>query len=277
MIENGILQIFEKVDYNFAKIYNQNRSNPCIVFCGNPSLQFGDILNLMKIFDKFEKNKMILIEKTNEKIISELKFKNLKISYFYLNMNLNLNEINNLINEIKPNNIVSKQFFQENSKNNIFQQHINSNNFYNLSYLNQISINLIKKYEFSLIDENLTRNIFPLKYLNEINLSKLNGELLIQDNEFFIKDFENKNEFHINEQKYLFGQININDLILSLEKNGYSDYAVSKLDYNTYTISINKLNSKIIFTQSETIIECDSINNLLILKNLFISNNFLIL
>jgi integrator complex subunit 9 len=258
MIENGTLQIFEKVDFNFAKIYSQNRSNPCITFCGHPSLCFGDINHLIKIFEKSDKNKMILIEKTSYDILDSVVLKNLKLKYMHLNLNLTTNDANNLISFMKPLNVVSKNGVIKNSTS--------------IQYMNSVTVALNKKYEYSLMDETFTKNLYPIK-MKDINISKFSGDLYIHDNEFYIKKEDEDVKFN---QKYLFGQLTIKNLLISLEKNGYEEYVISKTEYNVYSIFVSKLNSTILFSSNETTICCDNVDNLKILKKIFV-NNFIVI
>jgi integrator complex subunit 9 len=115
MLRNGDLKIFTGLNTSFANVFHQNKANPCIIFTGDPSLRFGEITHLIKLFNKNPKNSMILIEPEYdfERTIgiykSDLK---MQVVHCPIDLRLNTKELIHLINEINPEHKIVQNFFK---------------------------------------------------------------------------------------------------------------------------------------------------------------------
>eukprot|EP01098_Paradermamoeba_levis_P010049 TRINITY_DN4207_c0_g2_i1.p1 TRINITY_DN4207_c0_g2~~TRINITY_DN4207_c0_g2_i1.p1 ORF type:complete len:704 (-),score=190.32 TRINITY_DN4207_c0_g2_i1:65-1936(-) len=89
---------------NFGHIYKE----PCIVFVTHPSLRFGDVLHFIKMWGSDAKNTLIISESEYDyqQAISPFQPMAMKVVYCPINPNLNFLEANQLINELKPKNLL---------------------------------------------------------------------------------------------------------------------------------------------------------------------------
>lgn len=211
MIKNGSLHIFSGANSKFAQVYNSNKSNPSIIFCGHPSLRFGDVIHIIKMLDQNPKNGMILIEPDyiTKEVISCFPNLKMKIGYCPIDLRLNQNELSHLINEIKPKNILIPNTTQFDQK-----EFTSKLNIHSYGHLSDIKIPMNKKLMKAFVQNDLAKDLYPI----EINMNGNISQISMVHSTFDLKD----GKLVLNGSKdisenTLFGQTSIKNIIRSIE------------------------------------------------------------
>eukprot|EP01080_Neovahlkampfia_damariscottae_P001710 gene1710-479_t len=265
MLKSGDLKIFTGLDTKFANVFHQNRANPCIIFAGDPSLRFGEVIHLMKLFNKNPKNSMILIEPEYnfEKTIGIYK-ENLVMQVVSCPIDLRMNqyELVQLINQITPENIILPNFLIKNEEISNNKKVIFS------KYLDSFQIDLQNKFEKAKIDVKLAKQIHPI-FLNELNVSMIHATLESKDGNHTLSSIDDSKAHS------LFGDLKIQEIFKSLEKHGCKDYKVEKIGYGEFKICISDGNYLTI-SNEKTKIETNSSQKRKLLKTVIIENFYVL-
>lgn len=94
---------------HFKHIYSEGFSSefrqPCVVFCGHPSLRFGDVVHFVELWGSNSQHAIIFTEPDYPYLQALAPFQPLAMKAYYcpIETSLNFQQANKLLKELKPN------------------------------------------------------------------------------------------------------------------------------------------------------------------------------
>ncbi|EDV20372.1 uncharacterized protein TRIADDRAFT_32062, partial [Trichoplax adhaerens] len=104
LVKTKRLQHFPNLQDGFGDVFSQ----PCVVFAGHPCLRIGDAVHFMEMWRNDEKSSVIFIEPDFPYEDALAPFQPLSMKAFYcpIDHRLNFNQVNKLLQDIKPQRLV---------------------------------------------------------------------------------------------------------------------------------------------------------------------------
>lgn len=220
MLRDGHLQVFSGVNTKFATVYHQNRANPCIIFAGHPSLRFGDVSNLIKIFDKNPKNTMVLIEPDFDfdQLMGAMPKLSMQVIYCPIDLRLTPTDAQKLIKEISPKNLVIPKklsnFVSDLPETSEGSKTKKTEKMRIITYehCGVVNISLKRQFVVGKMSDVLAQSLYPLK-MRGVNISRVNAVLNANDGVFMLQE-PSKEESRL----ILLGDVKVEKIVRSLEK-----------------------------------------------------------
>ena len=102
LLRSGRLQFFPNLRAAFSA--TPTFSEPCLVFCGHPSLRCGDVVQLLQMWGANSKNLLALTDPMYEptRALGPYQPLNIKVTYNPIDLRLPFSEANHLIDRLKP-------------------------------------------------------------------------------------------------------------------------------------------------------------------------------
>jgi integrator complex subunit 9 len=260
------LQVFENVGSEFAQVYHQNRANPCVIFAGHPSCRFGDILHLIKLFEKNSKNAMICIEPdySFNNLIAPFQFSTpnfpivdrMSVINCPVDFRLKRTEIQQLLKSIEPENVILPLHIAKQLDIKFIQQNLaGSGKLFTLDPLGVLNVrNMKRKFEQAKISNDLANEIYP-KQMKGMNVSRVSARLHAKDGNYTLLPIQQDTK--LQNQQMLFGDVTVERIVHSLQSEGLDVDVVMK-SYGLYQIDVPSLQSHVIFCTEETQINAPS-------------------
>ena len=101
LTKSGRLKSFRNLyDENFSNEYRQ----PCVMFCGHPSLRFGDVTHFVELWGSNPNNTIVFTEPSINHVEALAPFQPLAMKAVYcpIDTSLNFNQAKKLIRDLKP-------------------------------------------------------------------------------------------------------------------------------------------------------------------------------
>ncbi|XP_019872294.2 integrator complex subunit 9 [Aethina tumida] len=219
---------------HFKHIYSDGFSTdfqePCVVFCGHPSLRYGDVVHFIELWGNNPRNCIVFTEPDFDYVDALAPYQPLqmKVTHCAIDTSLNFNQANKLIRDLKPTTLVVPECYTQPpvANPNLTELIIDAGPDRNLipyKWGEVINLPLKRKQGLVLFESAVAQKIAPVEIKNGISLSTISGNLTVKDNVYRIEDPTDKLKKNV---KYEWGSLNLNEFIHKLSQEGISDAKV---------------------------------------------------
>lgn len=262
LVKNSRLKHFKHIH---SSGFSAEFQEPCVVFCGHPSLRFGDVVQFIELWGNNPRNCIVFTEPDFDYVEALAPYQPLqmKVAHCAIDTSLNFIQVNKLIRDLKPSTLVVPECYTQppnGAPNHPDYMVENSPDRNLLSYKwgEVVNLPLKRKLAEVFLDNSIAQKIEPVEVKNGLFLSTLTGNLNVKDNVVNVQDVGasclGKTQ---NQVKYEWGTINITDFMQKLYQEGFSDAKLETLGTNNYMIHM---------LEADTIIQLDD-NNTHVLCN----------
>ncbi|KAK9744742.1 Metallo-beta-lactamase superfamily [Popillia japonica] len=200
----------------FVEMWGNNPRN-CIIFTGfvfgHPSLRFGDVVQFVEMWGNNPRNCIIFTEPDFDYIEALAPYQPLqmKVAHCAIDTSLNFIQANKLIKDLKPTTLVTSP----------------DRTLIPYKWGEVINLPLKRKQGQLYMETNVAQNIVPVEVKPGVSLSTMTGTLNVKDNIHNIEEMTHSNEFKMQKNmKYEWGNVNISEFIQKLTKEGITDAKV---------------------------------------------------
>ncbi|XP_063226074.1 integrator complex subunit 9 [Bacillus rossius redtenbacheri] len=250
----------------FSTDYRQ----PCVVFCGHPSLRFGDAVHFVELWGSNALNTIIFTEPDFPYLEALAPYQPLMIKTVHcpIDTSLNFTQANKLIRELKPGTLVLPEcylqppFIAPNRPDLVVDTDRPVIVFKRDDVL---SLPLKRKLSPAEISTSLTEKLHPNEVRSGVSLVTMTGQLVAGDNKYTIqarsssgkKRLRVADDFaSIKPDSYTWGSLNVEEFIQKISQEGITDAKVEK-GASGYIIHLPQEDSLIQVDESSTHIICD--------------------
>lgn len=243
-----------------------------MVFCGHPSLRFGDAVHFIEMWGNNPNNSIIFTEPDFPYLQVLAPFQPLAMKAFYcpIDTSLNYQQANKLIKELKPNVLVIPEAYTKPhpSASNLFIEQPDKK-IITFKCGEIIRLPLKRKLDRIYITSELAQKISPREVAAGVTFSTLTGVLQVKDKVHCIQPCADSMQDESNSTtstaptkedvmkniKYEYGSIDVDALMKRLTQDGFSNI---KLDRTGGALTLNLVNEDTIikFEDNETHIIC---------------------
>lgn len=112
LIKNARLKHFEHI---FSPGFSTEFRQPCVVFCGHPSLRFGDVVHFIELWGSSPQHTIIFTEPDFPYLQALAPYQPLAMKSIYcpIETSLNFQQANKLLKELKPEIIVIPECYTQ--------------------------------------------------------------------------------------------------------------------------------------------------------------------
>lgn len=253
---------------HFKHIYSDGFSTdfqePCVVFCGHPSLRFGDVVQFIELWGNNPRNCVVFTEPDYDYIEALAPYQPLqmKIAHCAIDTSLNFTQANKLIKDLKPTTLVVPECYTKPPvlSPNLTELVIHSNPDVNLipyKWGEVINLPLKRKQGQIFIETEVAKKIVPVEVKPGISLSTITGTLNVKDNIHNVEDVPSDNKLLNKEVKYEWGSVNINEFKAKLFQEGITDAKVESLGGNVVVIHLQDEDALIQLEDNNTHVVCN--------------------
>lgn len=102
LVKNSRLKHFKHI---YSEGFSSEFRQPCVVFCGHPSLRFGDVVHFVELWGSNSQHAIIFTEPDFPYLQALAPFQPLAMKAYYcpIETSLNFQQANKLLKELKPN------------------------------------------------------------------------------------------------------------------------------------------------------------------------------
>ncbi|XP_014216076.1 integrator complex subunit 9 [Copidosoma floridanum] len=276
LVENRRLLYYPSV---YADRFSTEYKQPCVVFCGHPSLRFGDAVHFVQMWGHQPQNTIIFTEPdfSHHEALAPFQPLAMKAVHCPIDTSLNFTQANKLIRDLKPDNLVIPHTYIQPPvtaphRTDLVIEPVGEKPLILFKRSEVIKLPMKRKRGRVFIEPTLAGNIVPSEIRPGLSLASLNGELEIKDNVYTIKHIESRAEKKrkassnnslaplqedvIKERKYEYGNLDPQELLQKLDQEGITG---ARLQQNPLTISIHLPDDTVIqISDNWTHIICNS-------------------
>lgn len=228
LIKTGRLQHFSSLHDGFSN----EMHTPCVVFCGHPSLRFGDAVHLVEVWGKSSSNTVIFTEPDFPYLEALAPFQPLamKVSYCPIDTSLSFAQANKLIKELKPLHlIVPKVYLSPPLMLHNRTDLVIDTDYAPLSFKRRdmVTIPVKRRYEKLDLHPELAATLLPTEVKPGVAVATVTGYLHARDNKYLLKAVEDtKDQSRIKNPTHLWGNLDIQEFVKKLKEHGVTDIKV---------------------------------------------------
>lgn len=270
LVKNGRLKPVKEIyDDGFCKEIRQ----PCIVFCGHPSLRFGDSVHFIELWGSNPLNTVIFTEPEYPHVDALAPFQPLAMKFVHcpIDTSLNYAQANKLLREIKPAKIVLPDSYPSFSAPGPYRPDIaiekptNTTEIYSIRRGEFLSLPIKRQKLSSTLSFDMSLNIKPQSIKPDCALGTVTGILEAKDNRYSIQTVDSSSDGQVkqkpenlqNDYKYEWGTLDVQKFIGSLYSIGIQDIKIEYLQKG-YIIHMSEKNTLIQIDKHTTHIVCDA-------------------
>ncbi|KAK3862635.1 hypothetical protein Pcinc_031522 [Petrolisthes cinctipes] len=219
-----------------AEGFSSEYRQPCIVFCGHPSLRFGDAVHFIDMWGSSPQNAILFTEPEFDFMEALAPFQPLAMRPVYcpIDTSLDFTQARKLINELKPGKLVVPEVY--------LKPPINAPHRTDLTLTldeepttyrwgGVVSVRAGKGLGRVSLDPQLALSLNPTTIRPGLNTSTLTAALHVQDNKYVLKPVEDGEEESCPASLprcYPYGNLNVDDLVQRLAQAGLTDARVEE-------------------------------------------------
>ncbi|XP_030745893.1 integrator complex subunit 9 [Sitophilus oryzae] len=261
LVKNSKLKHFKHI---YSEGFSTDFQEPCVVFCGHPSLRFGDVVQFIELWGNNPRNCIVFTEPDYDYIEALAPYQPLqmKIAHCAIDTSLNFTQANKLIKDLKPATLVVPEIYTKPpvSAPNLSELVIHSNPDVNLipyKWGEVVNLPLKRKQGQIFIETEVAKKIVPVEIKPGISLSTITGSLKVKDNVHNIQDISSDYKLLNKNVKYEWGSVNINEFKLKLLQEGITDAKVESLGGNVVVIHLQDEDALIQLEDNNTHVVCN--------------------
>lgn len=232
---------------------------PCVIFCGHPSIRFGDIVHLIEQYASNPNHTIIFTEPDFPFLHALAPFHplNMKVLYCPIETSLNFQQANKLIKDLKPEALVIPKVYTHppniaaTREDLVIDRNI-AKQIITFKCGDCIKLPLKRKKNQVFVDPEVAQSIVPQEVLNGVKLAPISGILDVKDNIFTVRGIDSATEgvpkqllnyLHKKQVSYEYGimnQMDIDIFLNKLKQEGISDIKTSQTNEMTKIKLVNE-------------------------------------
>ncbi|XP_061402861.1 integrator complex subunit 9 [Musca vetustissima] len=269
-LRNSKLKHYKHV---FSDGFSKDFRQPCVVFCGHPSLRFGDAVHFIEMWGNNPNNSIIFTEPDFPYLQVLAPFQPLAMKAFYcpIDTSLNYQQANKLIKELKPSVLVIPEAYTKPhpSAPNLFIEQPDKK-IITFKCGDIIRLPLKRKLDRVYLTSEMAQKIVPRDVGNGVTISTITGILQVKDKVHNIKPCADtvsdmpsgskkqpppSREDVLKNVKYEYGSPDVDSLVKRLSQDGITNIKMERQG-NVLTLHLVNEDTIIKFEDNETHIVC---------------------
>ncbi|KAK7075241.1 Integrator complex subunit 9 [Halocaridina rubra] len=219
-----------------AEGFSSEYRQPCIVFCGHPSLRFGDAIHFIEMWGNNPQNAILFTEPEFDFGEALAPFQPLAMRPVYcpIDTSLDFTQARKLINELKPGKLVVPDVYlrppaMAPHRTDLILMLEETPLTYSEGEL--LNLGIHRRLENMGVKPNLALMLNPSTIRPGLCTSTVTAELHIQDNQYTLKPLEDSDDESATKypQCYPYGNLSVDDLVQRLAQAGFTDAKVEEL------------------------------------------------
>lgn len=210
------------------------------MFCGHPSLRYGDVVQFIELWGSNPRNCIVFTEPDFDYIEALAPYQPLqmKVTHCAIDTSLNFTQANKLIRDLKPSTLVIPECYTKQLQTQSSDGEASGDrNIISYKWGDVINLPLKRKQGQVFIDKNVASKIQPVEIKAGVSLSTITGSLSVKDNVHNVQEGSAEKSFSKN-VKYEWGTLNITELLQKLQQEGIGDAKVESHGGNIVVIHL---------------------------------------
>lgn len=275
LVKNARLKHFKHV---YCEGFSAEFKQPCVVFCGHPSLRFGDAVHFMELWSANPLHTVIFTEPDFPYIQALAPFQPVAMKAIYcpIETSLNFQQANKLIKELKPGCLVIPECYTRPPaiaphKQDLVIEPLPDRKLITINRGEVVRLPLKRKQSRVYLMPEIAQSIVPHEVAPGINLASITGLLQVKDNLHDIRKLDDdatngkkssssskrgKPSLTIKPIKYEWGTLNVDQLIKKLQQDGHTDAKLEQAGPNALQLVLAADDTTITFSDNTTHIVC---------------------
>lgn len=220
-----------------AEGFSSEYRQPCIVFCGHPSLRFGDAVHFIEMWGSNPQNAILFTEPEFElsEVLAPFQPLAMRQVYCPIDTSLDFTQARKLINELKPAKLVVPDVYLQPPTYAPHRTDLTLNleeTPLTYSECQLLSLGINRRLESMSLTPELALSLNPSTIRPGLNTSTITAALHVQDNRYVLKPLEDSDDEETSNQLprcYPYGNLNVDDLVQHLAQAGLTDARVEEL------------------------------------------------
>ncbi|XP_055376990.1 integrator complex subunit 9 [Condylostylus longicornis] len=275
LVKNARLKHYKRI---YSEGFSTDFRQPCVVFCGHPSLRFGDVVHFIELWGNNPQHTIIFTEPDYPYLQALAPYQPLAMKAIYcpIETSLNFQQANKLVKELKPNVLVIPESYTHPPqmaphKLDLVIDQTPDRKIITFKFGEYVKLPLKRKKNRVYLSSDLADSIVPKEIIPGTNFSTVTGILHVKDNVHNIKPIEDEKtepsssssntyppskEQTLKKAKYEFGSLDVDLFVKKLIQDGITDVKVEQGGNGSVTIFIPSEDTKIEITLKSTHIIC---------------------
>ncbi|KAL7299713.1 hypothetical protein TKK_0007465 [Trichogramma kaykai] len=273
LVKNGKLKHYTSTH---AEGFSTEYRQPCVVFCGHPSLRFGDAVHFMQLWSNNPLNTVIFTEPdfVIEQLLAPYLPMAMKALHYPIDTSLNFSQANKLIRDLKPDHLVVPERYTlapltVPHRNDLVIEPIGDKPLITFNRGEVIKLPIRRQKTRVLLEPALAETIKPVEIRPGVSMATVTAELEVKDNTYTMKYLESRNgrkrktqglppckEDVLRGRRIEFGSINPELLIQKLNQEGITGAKLQRTPQSA-VILLQDSNAKIELQDNSTLICCN--------------------
>jgi integrator complex subunit 9 len=176
-----------------VEVFSNDYKTPCIVFTGHPSLRFGDVVHFVELWKSSPNNLIVFVEPDFPYLeaLSPFQPVAMKAIYCPIDTSLNFIQVNKLIKELKPVNLIVSEKYTVPPLNLKHKTDMvvdpDESNLIKYTTNEIYKVKLRREFERIEVDSELAATLSPIEVRSGISLATLTCSLVAKNNKFQLK------------------------------------------------------------------------------------------
>lgn len=275
LVRTGRLKHFKHI---YTEGFSTDYRQPCVVFCGHPSLRFGDAVHFVELWGSNSLNTIIFTEPDFPYLEALAPFQPLAMKAVHcpIDTSLNFTQANKLIRDLKPGTLVLPEIYKQpphTAPHRLDLMIDTDRPFITFKRDEVLTLPLKRKQAQVDLSPELAENLVPSEVRSGVSLATLTGGIHVRDNKHTLKILEeteakststgSKKRNRVAEEilnkkpgNYTWGSLDIDEFVQKITQEGITDAKVTK-GSTGYIIHLDNEDTLIQVEDSSTHIFCD--------------------
>jgi len=179
---------------------------PCVVFCGHPSLRCGDVVHFMELWASNANNLVVFTEPSvnYQQALVPFQPMAMKVAHYPIDTSLNFTQAKKLIRDSKPGSLVIHERYTRppasapGRQDLVIETDVNTITFQKNDIL---KIPLVRKYENLEISSELAESLTPVEIRPGVAVATVTGNLMVRDNKYTLHVLQDEEDGEITRVK----------------------------------------------------------------------------
>eukprot|EP00095_Tigriopus_kingsejongensis_P004426 maker-scaffold731_size105367-snap-gene-0.13 protein:Tk04426 transcript:maker-scaffold731_size105367-snap-gene-0.13-mRNA-1 annotation:"integrator complex subunit 9" len=273
LARSGRLKSFRSLhDENFSHEYRQ----PCVMFCGHPSLRFGDVIHFIELWGSNPNNTIVFTEPSFNHSLALAPFQPLMMKAVHcpIDTSVNFGQAKKLIRELKPGCLVVPEIYTNPPISLATRADLKIETTipkFMLSRYETITLPIKSQFESISIDPKLASSLQPVELRPGLALATITGNLIVSNNKYRLQPIEDKpieipqkrkresrnstSQVPLQARKpteYLYGRLNVKEFVQKLSSMGIQDARLEEISKGCSIINMVNEDTLIQVEDSQT-------------------------
>lgn len=289
LVKCGRLKSFRNLyDENFSTEFRQ----PCVMFCGHPSLRFGDAIHFLELWGGNSNNTIVFTEPSFPYLDALAPFQPLymKAVNCPIDTSLNFNQAKKLIRDLKPGMIAVPEMYSVPPVSAPLRTDLCIDTEvprYTFKRCESLKLPVKCKLERINIDPNLAAKLLPVEVRPGVAIATVTGNLVVTNNRYTLQERDDirgsrsrssspssKRQRRQRDSRsstpttnitkkarrpsgHVFGKLDVREFVQKLASRGFDDARVEEHSPGSYMIHLDKEETLIQVEDQQTHVVCD--------------------